>query len=669
MEKLEYKQVATSFEVKKEGGNLYIEGYAAKFGNVDSYNDIIQQGAFALFLASEDAKRVRLCYQHDFDNVIGVIESMSEDEQGLKFRAKISNTTLGKDVATLLEDGAINEFSIGYKTVKFTMDDQQNIRTLQEVYLYEISPVTRAANEKATLQASERKEENNNIKKDSEMEEELKKLQVELAEAKEARKIAEKALAEAGKVKDLEEKTEGHGADIENLDASLKQMSAQIEKLSKSTEGKSFEKVLAETFNSDEFKNGLKDVVEGKRVSYKSEVKTYTGLDSGDLTGTVNLTMPNTQVEADAQRKLVLLGSVPTYTVPQDKAIIMWPEGAFTDQTAYVAEGTASSVASSAALEEKTRAIAKVGAFLPFTRESSTDMSYFLNWAKNEAILAIRNKVDTEMISGLGADGGDNTKKVYGLITSGSTAFNATTAGVNGAIAGAQIFDLLNAIDSQISLGTNDAYQANLILMHPSDFAKYRSLKDANGALLFQNNGGVYSYMGKTVKQTAKLSAGQMIVLDTAALQMYEKLGFEVEIERVASTDSYVMYLRWRGQFVVPANKKKAVIYVANIGTAIAAITGADTKLSMGVVTVSGLTAESAQAASAKLSWATSGADVRYKTSTDNVNWSADITDLFLEFDDLTPNTNYTYYIKAVKTGMIDSDSRAVSFKTAAFTG
>lgn len=668
MEKLEYKQVATSFEVKKEGDNLYIEGYAAKFGNVDSYNDIIQQGAFSLFLTSEDAKRVRLCYQHDFDNVIGVIESMYEDEQGLRFRAKISNTTLGKDVATLLEDGAINEFSIGYRTVKSSMDNEQNIRTLQEVYLYEISPVTRAANEKATLQASERKEENNNIKKDSEMEEDLKKLQVELAEAKEARKIADNALAEAGKVKDLEEKTEGYKADIENLDASIKQMSAQIEKLSKSTEGKSFDKVLAETFNSDEFKNGLKDVIEGKRVSYKTEVKAYTGLDSADLTGTVNLTMPNTQVEADAQKKLVLLGSVPTYTVPQDKAIIMWPEGAFTDQTAYVAEGTASSVASSAALEEKTRAIAKVAAFLPFTRESSTDMSYFLNWAKNEAILAIRNKVDTEMISGAGADGATHGKEVYGLITSGSTAFNATTAGVNGAIAGAQIFDLLNAIDAQISLGTNDAYQANLILMNPSDFAKYRSLKDNNGALLFQNNGGVYSYMGKTVKQTAKLSAGQMIVMDTAALQMYEKLGFEVEIERVASTDSYVMYLRWRGQFVVPSNKKKAVIYVANIGTAIAAITGADTKLSMGVVSVSGLTAESAQAASAKLSWASSGDGVKYKSSTDNVNWGADISTQYLELTTLTPNTDYTYYIKAVKAGMIDSDSQVVSFKTATYT-
>ncbi len=660
MEKLEYKQVATSFEVKKEGDNLYIEGYAAKFGNVDSYNDIIQQGAFALFLTSEDAKRVRLCYQHDFDNVIGVIESMSEDEQGLRFRAKISNTTLGKDVATLLEDGAINEFSIGYKTVKFTMDEQQNIRTLQEVYLYEISPVTRAANEKATLQASERKEDNKNIKKDLEMEEDLKKLQVELAEAKEARKIAEKALAEAGKVKDLEEKTEGHGADIENLDASLKQMSAQIEKLSKSTEGKSLEKVLAETFNSDEFKNGLKEVVEGKRASFTHEVK----LDTSAVTGTVNLTMPNTQIEADAQRKLVLLGSVPSNIVPQDKAVIMWPEGTFTDNTDYVAENNAPGTASSAALVEKTRKIAKIGAKLPFTRESSTDMSYFLNWAKNEAILAIRNKVDTEMISGAGADGGDNTKKVYGLITSGSTAFNATTAGVNGAIAGAQIFDLLNAIDSQISLGTNDAYQANLILMHPSDFAKYRSLKDANGALLFQNNGGVYSYMGKTVKQTAKLDAGKMIVMDTAALQMYEKLGFEVEVERVASTDSYVMYLRWRGQFVVPANKKKAVIYVANIGTAIAAITGADTKLSMGVVAVSGLTAATSSTATAKLSWASSGTDVKYKSSTDNVNWGTDISDLYLNLTGLTSETTYTYYIKAVKAGMIDSDSQVVSFTT-----
>ena len=43
MEKLQYK--ATKFELKASGENM-IEGYAAFFGNIDSYGDIIEQGAF-----------------------------------------------------------------------------------------------------------------------------------------------------------------------------------------------------------------------------------------------------------------------------------------------------------------------------------------------------------------------------------------------------------------------------------------------------------------------------------------------------------------------------------------------------------------------------------------------------------------------------------------------
>ena len=115
MEAIEKKSIVCSeVKVERQDTNLYIEGYGAYFGNVDSYGDIIRAGAFALFLASEDAKRVKLCWQHNFDDVIGVIEEMREDERGLWFRAKISNTTLGKDAATLIEDGALNEFSIGY---------------------------------------------------------------------------------------------------------------------------------------------------------------------------------------------------------------------------------------------------------------------------------------------------------------------------------------------------------------------------------------------------------------------------------------------------------------------------------------------------------------------------------------------------------------------------
>ena len=103
---------------------------------------------------------------------------------------------------------------------------------------------------------------------------------------------------------------------------------------------------------------------------------------------------------------------------------------------------------------------------------------------------------------------------------------------------------------------------------------------------------------------------------------------------------------------------------MANIATAIAAITGADTKLSMGVVAVSDLSAATATTAAAKLSWASSGDGVTYKYSTDNVNWSAAISTLYVNLTGLNSETSYTYYIKAVKAGMIDSDSQVASFTT-----
>ena len=83
---------------------------------------------------------------------------MKSDEKGLWFRAKISNTTLGKDVATLIDDEALTEFSIGYKTEDSIYKDD-GVRLLTKLSLYEISVVSRAANPKATLTGTERKEE------------------------------------------------------------------------------------------------------------------------------------------------------------------------------------------------------------------------------------------------------------------------------------------------------------------------------------------------------------------------------------------------------------------------------------------------------------------------------------------------------------------------------
>jgi len=153
-------EIKRAQEVKavREDSNLFIEGYASVFGVVDSYNDIVVQGAFTNTLMN-DAKRVKFCWQHNMDDVIGKIIEMREDDRGLWFKAKISNTSKGKDVAILVEDNALDEVSFAYRTKKYLMDEETDIRKLLEVELIEISLVTRAANPQAVITGTEKKSE------------------------------------------------------------------------------------------------------------------------------------------------------------------------------------------------------------------------------------------------------------------------------------------------------------------------------------------------------------------------------------------------------------------------------------------------------------------------------------------------------------------------------
>lgn len=157
---MEKKSICEKIELKAEEGRFFVEGYAAVYGNVDTYKDIIAKGAFDEFLLSPDAKRVRFCAEHNITNVIGVVEELKSDDYGLFFRAKLSNTTMGKDYAELLQDGAVSEFSIGYKTEDSIYKDD-GVRVLNKLYLYEFSVVSRAANDKAVITSIDKKDEGN----------------------------------------------------------------------------------------------------------------------------------------------------------------------------------------------------------------------------------------------------------------------------------------------------------------------------------------------------------------------------------------------------------------------------------------------------------------------------------------------------------------------------
>lgn len=154
----QYKTHIHQVEIKsksEDGKTLHIKAYACAFGNIDSWGDVIEPTACDDFLKSEDAKRMKLCYQHDSHEVIGVITDKGVDAIGLWFEADIIDTVSGLDVQKLIKAGAIDEFSIGYYADKYRYEKRDGydyeVRVLEAITIVEVSPVTRAANPKAIL--------------------------------------------------------------------------------------------------------------------------------------------------------------------------------------------------------------------------------------------------------------------------------------------------------------------------------------------------------------------------------------------------------------------------------------------------------------------------------------------------------------------------------------
>lgn len=81
---MQYK--ASRFELKAAGDNT-IEGYAAYFGNVDSYGDIIEQGAFTKTL-KENSARVKVLWQHDTSEPIGKPIAMEQDSKRVIYQSQ-----------------------------------------------------------------------------------------------------------------------------------------------------------------------------------------------------------------------------------------------------------------------------------------------------------------------------------------------------------------------------------------------------------------------------------------------------------------------------------------------------------------------------------------------------------------------------------------------------
>ena len=141
---------------EKEKDKGMFEGYASIFGNKDLGNDVIEKGAFMRSLRRKGAKKIKMLYQHDTKEPIGVFDKVMEDQNGLYVKGRLAmGTQKGKEVYDLMKMGAIDGLSVGYRVDAkgHHYDDKRKYRVLKEVDLMEISAVTFPMNPRARIQA------------------------------------------------------------------------------------------------------------------------------------------------------------------------------------------------------------------------------------------------------------------------------------------------------------------------------------------------------------------------------------------------------------------------------------------------------------------------------------------------------------------------------------
>lgn len=148
---MERRGFDSGFEVRADGDQPVLKGYAAKF-NKDSemlgwFIERIDPGCFAKAIQESD---VRALFNHEPSYVLGRNKSgtlrLAEDTIGLVYEVDpdMENTD-HKNVVRMVERGDVTQSSFGFEVVKDEWDysdPDRIVRTLKEVKLYDVSPVT-----------------------------------------------------------------------------------------------------------------------------------------------------------------------------------------------------------------------------------------------------------------------------------------------------------------------------------------------------------------------------------------------------------------------------------------------------------------------------------------------------------------------------------------------
>ncbi len=144
-------------EVREDDGKPpKLVGHAAVFNKLSvdlgGFREQIQPGAFAKTL--KDSSDIPALWNHNSDKPLARTGNgslvLSEDSRGLRIEMTPTEASWGKDAVIAIREKTVSEMSFAFRAVVDEMENfsdtkKLDIRTLKEVRLLDVSPVTRPA--------------------------------------------------------------------------------------------------------------------------------------------------------------------------------------------------------------------------------------------------------------------------------------------------------------------------------------------------------------------------------------------------------------------------------------------------------------------------------------------------------------------------------------------
>jgi hypothetical protein len=147
-------QSVRALEPESEGAPRRLVGYAAVFDTLSEdlggFRETIEPGAFAKSLKRGDDVLAFIEHQGGLSTLGRVGNGtlrLKEDDRGLLMDVDLPDTTAARDIFELVRRADISQTSFGFRTVTdaWNVEEGEEIRTLKEVDLKDVSPVAMPA--------------------------------------------------------------------------------------------------------------------------------------------------------------------------------------------------------------------------------------------------------------------------------------------------------------------------------------------------------------------------------------------------------------------------------------------------------------------------------------------------------------------------------------------